>query len=302
MSKPRPNFFIVGAPKCGTSAMHVYLSEHPRIYMSPRKEPHFFSDLGRERDVATLDEYLDLFKGAEGGDYLAIGEGSTTYLYVPGALEKIKEYDPNAKIVAMVRNPIAMIQSLHSYNLWRLREDVEGFEEAWRLQGERKAGRRVPPRSVNPYHLQYGEIAKLGKQVQHLYKVFPREQVHIGFADDMRKDCRAAYDATLAFLNVPSDGRTEFPPVNEGRAHGKGSWISKRIMAPPPALIKLAKAMGLTKKGLVMKGASKTTTTVEKKQEISPELRAELADHFRDDVALLGDLTGRDLSGWLAAK
>jgi hypothetical protein len=298
-AQPRPNFFIIGAPKCGTTSLFDYLAEHPRIVMSSRKEPNYFAGLGRHYDVQTLDEYLNLFSKAKATQPLAIGEGSTTTIYIPGALERLKDFEPNAKIVIMVRNPIELIQSLHSYDLFKLQEDVEDFEEAWRLQPLRARGERIPPRSVNTEHLQYGEMGKLGKQVSHVLELFPRENVFIGFAEDMKTDCKGVYESLLAFLGVPSDGRTEFPVSNESRTHGKKGWLTKMIIQPPPFVLKAAKKMGLQNTGLLIKTSSKLTKPM-KRPPIRPEFHQELVDYFRSDVELLQSITGRDLKHWLA--
>jgi hypothetical protein len=293
---PRPNFFIIGAPKCGTTSLFDYLAEHPRIGMSSRKEPNYFAALGRDYDVASLDDYLKLFAKARDKDCLAIGEGSTNTIYTPGALERLKAFEPNAKIVIMLRNPIELIQSLHSYDLFKMQEDVEDFEEAWHLQEVRAKGQRIPPKSVNPEHLQYGQMGMLGRQVSHVLELFPRENVWIGFAEDMRTDCRGVYESLLAFLGVPSDNRTEFPVSNESRTHT--SKLSKMLIRPPRPIILLAKKLGLQNTGLLIKTSSRLAKPT-KRTELRPEFRRQLADYFREDVLLLSSITGRDLSVWL---
>ena len=102
----RPNFFIVGAPKCGTTAMTTYLRDHPQIFMPLQKEPHYFAeDYPIFREVWTEKQYLHLFRSAD-SSHLAVGEASVWYLYSDHALPRIKAFAPDARIIVQVRNPV----------------------------------------------------------------------------------------------------------------------------------------------------------------------------------------------------
>src|SRR5919106_4688265 len=108
-----PDFFIVGAPKCGTTSLASYLDAHPQIFMSPVKEPkYFFFDAPELRVIDRLESYQRLFARAE-PDQLC-GEASTAYLFSKAAVPAILEANPAAKIIAMVRNPLEMVVSYHS--------------------------------------------------------------------------------------------------------------------------------------------------------------------------------------------
>ncbi|MFQ5570582.1 MAG: sulfotransferase, partial [Rhodothermales bacterium] len=115
----RPDFFIVGAPKCGTTAMFRYLQEHPEIYLPKKEFHHFGSDLrppnyqGRNRDRAV---YLSLFAGVT--TEKRIGEASVWYLYSKKAAREIKAFAPEADVIIMLRNPVEMMYSLYSLFLW----------------------------------------------------------------------------------------------------------------------------------------------------------------------------------------
>src|SRR5689334_14600377 len=101
-----PNFFIVGAPKAGTTSLYHYLKQHPEVYMSPVKEPNYFSYeetvkqnlYHKEKGVGTFEEYSKLFASAN-GRHKAIGEASVSYLFYASVPEKIKKAVPHAKIV-----------------------------------------------------------------------------------------------------------------------------------------------------------------------------------------------------------
>src|SRR2546429_216975 len=111
-----PTFFIVGAPRCGTSSLASYLDAHPRIFMSKPKEPHHFGrDLEiRVRPYASRESYLRLFEGVD-ADHA--GDASVLYLYSSTAPDEILALNPDARIIIMLRDPLEMIPSLHTRNL-----------------------------------------------------------------------------------------------------------------------------------------------------------------------------------------
>ena len=109
-----PNFFIIGAPKCGTTALSEYLRTHPDVFFSEPKEPNYFnSDVVSKKlyYYTSLEDYLEkCFSGAEG--YKAVGEGSVRYLSSAVAVDNILKLYPNAKFIIMLRNPVDLGYSL----------------------------------------------------------------------------------------------------------------------------------------------------------------------------------------------
>ncbi|MBT7296466.1 sulfotransferase, partial [Candidatus Woesearchaeota archaeon] len=171
----KPNFFIVGAPKCGTTSLYNYLAEHNDIFLPSMKEPHYFTiDRPSKRRMTTLDEYLSLYNDVE-PHHTAVGDASVSYLNSKIALESIKKFDNNAKIIVMLRNPVDLIYSQHSQLLFSVDENVKNFMVAYLLQDKRKAGKRIPKTCRDSSFLQYTERAQLGKQIQRLYNIFPKQ-------------------------------------------------------------------------------------------------------------------------------
>ncbi len=120
-----PNFLIVGAMKCGTTALYYYLEQHPQIFMSPVKEPNFFCFEGREgldsgNSITDIAAYRGLFRGVS--SERAIGEASHCYLYEPRAVERIKHYTPDARLIAILRSPI---ERAYSHFLHAVRNGTE---------------------------------------------------------------------------------------------------------------------------------------------------------------------------------
>jgi hypothetical protein len=299
----KPNFFIVGAPKCGTTALYEYLRPHPNIFMPAHKEPHYFArDLGTYPFIKTLDDYSRLFADA-GPRHTSVGEASVYYLRSSTAIANIREFNPDARIIAMFRNPVDMLHSFHSQLLYMSEESEPDFEAAWRMQERRRQGIGLPPGSRGSFLVQYAEVARFGTQTQRLLSIFPREQVKLILYDDFTASPRTVYEEVIDFLGVPSDGRTEFPRINEGK-RARLVWL-KNFYRKPPAPLRTA-FRGLKR---VLGGGGGISavahrivdlnTVTEKRRPLSPAFRAELVAAFRDEVALLSRLLNRDLRHWV---
>src|SRR5581483_10240451 len=155
----RPDFFIVGAPKSGTTALSEYLKPHPQIFIPDIKDVSFFgSDLYFTMPRITAEEYAAAFAAAR--DELRVGEASVWYLYSKCAAAEIKEYSPDASIIIMLRNPVDMLYAQHSEFLYNCNEDIPDFGAALEAEAERKRGRRVPARAHLVQGLFYRETAR----------------------------------------------------------------------------------------------------------------------------------------------
>lgn len=308
MSEKIPNFFIVGAPKCGTTALYEYLRTHPNIFMPNQKEPHYFTQDYPKRPFkpSSLDEYLKLFQESS-HEHLAIGEASTGYLYSPVAINNIYKFNKDAKIIVMLRNPVEMVYSLHSELLLNLNENEPDFEKAWRLQDSRRKGQNIPKCCYKPSLplLQYAKVAKYSAQIERLFNIFPREQIKVILFDDFKKSTRSIYEDVLAFLEVPSDGKTEFPIVNpHTTVHFRLlKYIIRRINIL--FIIKFKKIIGMENDIIVPKILtllSATNGKMEQRKSLSSSFRSELINEFKDDIEKLSLLLNKDLSHWLKQK
>jgi hypothetical protein len=289
----RPDFFIIGAPRCGTTSLSGYLSDHPLIYFSPVKEPHFFSTDYPDHPRPTPQEYEDLFEGAN-GKHLAVGEGSTCYLSSRVAVPKILEYSPDAKFIVLLRHPVDLAYSFHGHMLYHNGEDVEDFEEAWRLQPERARGERVPYECPDHRLLQYLELYRLGAQLERLYQNVERERVLVHFLEDFTRNPAREYERTLAFLGVPSDGRKQFLVQNHSKKRR-----SRALATLLASLYRMKVAAGLKWSIGIGKVLDEMNTMRHPRKPLRPEFRRELVDQFADDIKRLSALTRRDLSAWL---
>ena len=297
-----PNFFIVGAPKCGTTALYEYLRPHPSIFMPRHKEPHYFaSDLGTYPFIKTLDDYRRLFDGA-GPQHLRVGEASVYYLRSTTAIANIRAFNPDAKLIAMFRNPVEMVHSLHSQLLYVAEENESDFETAWRLQERRRQGEALPPGSRGGFLVQYFEVGQFGTQVQRVLSHFPRDQVKLILFDDFAASPQAVYDDVIAFLGIPHDGRSEFPRINESK-RARLDWLRNFYRKPPAPLRSAFRGLkrALGGGGGISAAARKLValnTVKEERRPISAAFREELVAAFRPEIALLSRLLERDLSHW----
>jgi hypothetical protein len=303
----KPNFFIVGAPKSGTTALSEYLRSHPNLFMSHPKEPHYFAkDFWQRtyRYVKALDEYLELFKECT-GEHLAVGEASVWYLYSSVAIRNIRQFNENAKIIVMLRNPIDMTYSLHSQLHYALAENEEDFEKAWRLQPSRRKGlnlsRELQKSDRTPEFVQYAQVGRLGDQVERLLDVFPVEQVKMILFDDFTTSTQAVYEDVLSFLEVPFDGRTSFPRINVNKTN-KIIWLANLYGVPPWPLDYtvriLKKLLGVRSTG-IGSFLDELNASKEPRKPLAPAFRSELAKEFSEDVQKLSQILGRDLSHWI---
>lgn len=291
----KPNFFIIGAPKCGTSSLSAYLRDHADIFFSNPKEPNYFlfdfSD--KQRKVLDEVEYLSLFNDAE--TEKAIGEGSVWYLYSKVAVSNILKLNPEAKFVVMVRNPVDMFVSLYDELFSNFEENATTLLEAWELQDERSRGNLLPAEVRDPKVLQYGKICKTGEQVERLLQTVPQEKVLVVFFDDLKQNTRSVYQRVLIFLNIADDNRADFPVIN------------KRKKVNHKNLHKFIKFLGKVKRTLKIKKSLNLLNTLknQNKKEVgighermSESFRTDLKKYFREDIQKLSRLTGRDLTHW----
>ena len=305
-STPKPNTFIIGAPKCGTSALAKYLSEHPNVLFSTPKEPFFWCDdfprLKHEMSLETMADYLSVFQGYDPQLHTVIAEGSTRYLRSSVAIERILSYNPDARFIAMVRNPIELVQAYHMEQRYSLHEDIASFEEAGRAQDERAIGRRIPRGCREPAFLQYGKVGLLGEQIQYATELIPKDRLRIITLDDFKADTPKVYKETLRFLGLVDDRRQDFPVVNSAHAH-RHEWLAKLILTPPKIIERPLRSVRRhlwEKRYGPVEWIKGSLNTRKPRQEISPALRDELKQHFRQDVDKLSNLIGKDLGHWTA--
>lgn len=292
----KPNFFIVGAPKCGTTAMNDYLAQHPDIFMA-KKEIHYFgSDLKTKHKISNQ-EYLDCFAGA--GNKRIIGEASVWYLFSADAAKEIKQFSPDAKILIMLRNPVDVVYSLHSQHLYDGNEDVRDFETALALDEERRKGNRLP-NSVDYYELPpYRDSVLFSVQVKRYLDTFGAANVHIVLYDDFVANTAKAYSEMLRFLEIENSIVPDFTVINPNKEIASFS-MHRLVKAPPSTLRKIVRVI-LPLKGVrhfIMSFIVRRNVSIKKRKDMSDDIRRSLCNEFLADIKKLERLIDRDLSAW----
>lgn len=295
----RPNFFIVGAPKCGTTALAQYLGEHPEVYFSPNKEPFYFDFDLTKRNPLGLDAYLELFSGVDPGRHKAVGEGSTSYMFSTRAVTEILKFDPNARIIAMLRNPVDLVHAWHSEAIVHSMESLLDFEEAWNAEAERRKGRKLAISCHEPKLLYYSELGKLGDQVERLLSTADRSRVKLIVYDDFASDTRSIYRDAIAFLGLSGDNRQEFPRVNVNRRL-RSPRLSRVLTWLHDKARPVRKKLGLTRSFGLLAPIYGWNTHEAQRSPLTDSFRSSLKAFFREDVRKLGGILGRDLSHWVS--
>lgn len=297
LNRLQPDFFIVGAPKCGTTAMNRYLRQHPQIFMPEKKDISYFgADLKFGRERITCAEYLALFRDANGAT--RIGESSVWYMYSRMAAEEIKSFSPSASIIVMLRNPVDMLYAQHSQFLYNCNEDIADFETALEAEPDRKQGKRIPRQSHFVEGLFYRETVKYTEQLLRYFDVFGHRNVHVILYDDFKQDTAKAYKDTLLFLGADPSFQPSFEVINPNKTL-RNRRLQELLVAPPPLLTKIyKKVMPPSLQGHLMKRLKRMNTQHTKRSALDPELRQRLQVEFQPEVQRLANLLGRDLSSW----
>ncbi len=293
----KPNFFIVGAPKCGTTAMNDYLNQHPEIFMAPKEIHYFGKDLKTKMKISET-EYLKKFQNT--GNKKIIGEASVWYLFSKTAAEEINKFSPAAKILIMLRNPVELIYSLHSQHLYDGNEDVPDFEKALSLDEERKGGLNLAY-SVDFFETPtYKDSVLFFEQVKRYLAVFNKENVHIILYEDFKADPKKIVTETLQFLGVNTEAGIEYKVINPNRQI-QSFYLHRLMKKPSTNFKKIARTMLPFRKvrHIIMTHLFEWNVKVKERKKINTRLNEDLKKSLVDDINLLSKIIDRDLSQWL---
>jgi hypothetical protein len=301
-----PDFLVIGAPKAGTTALHAALAQHPGLYMSPIKEPkHFLTDgppptRGGPGDVQTYREhvwrradYEALFDAAPAGTLR--GESTPLYLHDREAMARIRAAIPDARLIAVIRDPVERAHSNWTH-LWSAGlEPIGDFVQAC---GEEQ--RRIDAGWASFWH--YTGLSRYGEQLEHLFTLFPREQVLVIRYRQLVDQPATTLDTIFGFLGVEQGVVTEIPRQNV-TAHPEATLSHQAV-----ALL-LRAAAGI---GRFLPGSASDALTgplerylqrhSRERQPLSWEQRQELIPRFQADLELLERVLDADFSDWRAPR
>jgi hypothetical protein len=299
-----PEVFLAGAPKAGTTALHVALARHPQLFMSRVKEPKFFlteeqqptpqrgpGDARTAREqVWQRDAYEALFADAAPGTLL--GESTSLYLHDQNALRRIREAVPHARIISVLRDPVDRAHSNWAH-LWSAGLEPEAdFVRACRLEDRRRAEGWAPFWS-------YLSLGKYGEQLERLWSVFPREQTLVLRYRDVREEPATVLDRICAFLGVDTGVLTTMTAENV-TTHASGSLLNRAVAQALRVGTSLEQRLPGPAWGPVERLLSRHLQREQRPREpLHLSQRDALVGHFAEDVVLLEKLTGESFADWV---
>jgi len=298
MKIKKPNLFIVGAAKSGTTSLYRYISKYPEIFFCKPKEPRYFSSKYKKfphnglgdyvADNFTIKEeskYLDLFKSVN--NKKIIGEASVDYLYYYNTAYDIKKFSPDAKIIVILRNPIDRAFSAYVHLKGAGRENLP-FEEALKQEKSRMS---------NNYEFIwfYKGVGKYYQQLKTYLEVFGEENVLIILFDELNKDVKSVIKKMMFFLNITPNA------IIDDHIKYNFSGIPKNKIID--LILKNRKLQHMVKKvfpaQIVRRIGYKMLEKNLKKPIIAEKTRFELIKYFTEDIIMLQNLISRNLSMWL---
>jgi hypothetical protein len=297
-----PDFLVIGAPKAGTTALHVALSGHPELYMSAIKEPKFFLTdgpppaKGGPGDALTYREhvwrradYEALFDLAPPGTLT--GESTPLYLYDRAALRRIRAEIPEAKLIVIVRDPVERAHSNWTH-LWSA-----GLEPVGDLvRACEQEERRIAAGWASFWH--YTGLGRYGEQLEYLFSLFPREQVLVLRYRRLVDDPAGTMDQICAFLGVADGLLTEIPRQNV-TSHPEPTLSHRAVsLAQRAGSAVGARVPGLTAATLTGPLERYLQRHSRERQPLSWEQRQELIPRFEADIDLLENVLGESFSDW----
>lgn len=294
---PRPDFFVVGAFKSGSTALYEQLRRHPQIFMPFHKEPLYFGDdLTRRYGRMTEADYLRLFKDAKPKQ--RIGEASTWYLYSTSAANEIKEFSPDSQILIVLRNPVDVMYAQHNQLIFNVIEDIPDFAEALAAEPARRQGKRIPPGPINIENLFYRHSVRFAEQIERYFEAFGRDRVHVFLTDDLVRDGAGTVRGVLEFLGVDPSLAAAPPKSNENRR--VRSPLMQRLIFAPKLLLPLAPFLRRFKSVRALRTRMlEANSEARPRAPMDPQLRRELIAEFTPQIERLAALIDRDLSAWL---
>jgi hypothetical protein len=293
-----PNFLVIGAAKSGTTAFFSYLRQHPDVFMPSIKEPHFFAFEGERPafrgprpsiNAAITDpaEYRALFAAA--GDAPAVGEASNLYLYLPEAAERIRRTLPDARLIAVLRQPADRAYSSYLHLKRDGREPAATFEDALALEAERRdAGWG--------FLWRYRDMGHYALQLRRYLDHFSSEQILIHLYEDFATSPADVMRTTFAFLGVDPSFRPALGHRPNQGGVPRAGWRRTLLSRAGPVRRLAAPLLPRRVRDRVRRSIDRRVLVHEP---MSPITRRALTDEYRDEIRELGHLIGRDLSAWL---
>ena len=282
------NCFLVGAQKSGSTALAGYLSQHKDIFLPTVKAPNFFNEKYKKSfQIKTLEEYHDLFSWKESYQV----DSSDCYHSDFIALDNIKKYNPEAKIIMLLRNPEKMLASLHSHLLWAGYQDIQDINQAFKEQSKRSITLKKPETSSEESFLDYSTMCNIGEQVKYIIELFGRENVLFIPSQSLINTPQNVLSNAFKWLGLKDVTITLENTKSNKAVAPRFKFISK-LNNKIPANFKTKVKLKASKHGLDFDGLMRTLNGKEIKQKSAPNFDAELIGFCLKQKRIVHDLTG----------
>ena len=309
-----PTFLVIGAAKSGTTSLYHYLAQHPQIFMSPVKEPNYFAfankppllngpgdtEFTHSTTVTSTARYQKLFDDAP--EIHVCGEASPSSLYYPQASDRIADVIPDARIIAILRDPVERAFSNFVMMIMQCREPLQNFSDAIAQESARLT-------SGWSYFWAYTGLGFYYEQLARYYRRFPARQIHVCLLEDLSQSPQPTVSKLYEFIGVDPS----FHPDTSTKHHQSGTpeseWLhwftdktglerTLRRLCPPP----LIQALSSSLRPVIDRVRDWQQVAVQRnlnRPKISRADGEKLRDLYHDDILRLQALIDRDLSHWL---
>lgn len=288
------DFFILGAPKAGTTALHSILNQHTDIFLPNFKEPHFFAeDMEKYKAHSSESDFLRLY---ENKDNKIKGDASVFNLYSEVAVPNILKHNPNAKFIVCLRRQIDTVPSFHAQVLFTQDEQEESLAAAWNLVERRNEGSNIPSGCKCAKVLNYKSIYRYGDQIERLNKIIDVNNLLFIFHEDLISNPLNQYEKILAFIGAKHQVlNNETHNANEVNRY---PFIARVLRHPPCWLKKLKRTFMGRGTSKIYEWLLKANSKVEKRKPLDSIMRANIINNYIDDIKKLELLLDRNLTDW----
>lgn len=288
------NLFLIGNQKSGSTALAEYLDQHPRICLSKPKATNYFDrTFEKSYKVTTEEAYMKAFSNMK-ANYLC--DASDSYHVDINTLKRIFAYNPDSKILVILRNPFSMLKSLHEHVLWAGYEDIEDINDAWSAYQEREAGFGVPAGCPSISYLNYSSNCSIGSQLKNLYSIFPDENIYVCQSEDLRHDRLSVLNGIFDFLDLP--GLDYIEEVNANEAVREKSRTLTLINRKIPVQVKMYLKNIFLKFGINLDGSFRKLNGAKASGEQVVEFDSQIISFLNNEINIVEVLTGLDLEVW----
>lgn len=300
---PRPSFYVLGAPKCGTTALYQWLAAHPGVFVPAKELHHWGGDLHHRRPPLDQAAYEALFAAARPDQ--VTGEVAVWYLMSEAAPAELRAYTPQARVIALLRDPVDLVESLHSQLLYSGEEDLPDLGLALAAEADRRQGRRIPPSTHAGLEappdeaLLYRRVVDFAPQVRRWRQAFGAERVLVLLHDELKAEPAATWARVLDFIGADPSFTPDFGVVNpnkRARSQAARKLIQGLRWGPWNRLVPRGRVRTAFRQGFERLQA--LNTSYERRPPAQAAVRAALRAELRPGIEALEAELGRDLSGW----